>query len=182
MKPTCEEVRRLRAREAVGLLTAREFAALDRHTESCSACAERHRQDDPLALFQALAAERQPASFWAGLWSGVRVGVQEEGSLGPLEGLSLLRPSYRAALAALLILGVGLLALVTFELPGTEEPRLSAEVVPASALGPLTPGAVQMPTVESIESPGARIYDLKLFGEGDEVTELVLIFDEEIEL
>ena len=46
---------------------------------------------------------------------------------------------------------------------------------------PVLPAALH-PTVESIESPGARIYEVKLFGENERVTEVVMIVDQGIDL
>jgi anti-sigma factor RsiW len=171
----CAAFRSLAKREAKGQVSAREFAALDRHRERCARCAAAMRQDDSLAAFRALAAEERPAAAWAGLWEGVRAGIRAEGSLGLGEGLRLLSPTSRVAAAALLVVGLAVAALAV--------PRLKPQLPPVAAAPdrPVLP-AVLHPTVESIQSPGARIYEVKLFGENERVTEVVMIVDQGIEL
>lgn len=171
----CAEFAALAAREARGEVSAREFAALDRHRESCARCADAMRESDPLALFRGLATEERPAAAFAGLWEGVRAGIRTEGSLGLGEGLRLVRPSSRVAAAAVLVLGLAIAALAV--------PRLTPQAPPVASAPerPVFP-AVLHPTVESIQSPGARIYEVKLFGENERVTEVVMIVDQGIEL
>ncbi len=174
MTRSCDEFRRLRAREHE--LRAREFAELDRHVEGCPACSAHHRREDPLALFRAVAERPREPESWAGLWKGVRTAVEEAGRLGT----PLLRPAYSAALAALLILGAGLLAIGMLDLQAPPAPPVTATAEPFGADVPAA--TAPLPTVESIRSPGARIVDLSLIGEGERVTKLVLIVDEEINL
>jgi hypothetical protein len=171
----CAAFEALAEREARGEISAREFAALDEHRETCSRCAAAMRRTDPLAAFRVLAAEERPAASWAGLWEGVRAGIHAEGSLGLAEGLRLVRPSSRVAAAAVLVVGLGIAALAV--------PRLAPSTVPVATVPdhPVVP-AVLHPTVESIESPGARIYEVKLFGENERVTEVVMIVDQGMEL
>lgn len=171
----CAAFAPLARREARGEVTAREFDALDRHRESCEACAATMRSADPLVLFQRLAAGERPAVAWAGLWEGVRAGIRSEGSLGLGEGLRLVRPSARVAAAAVLVVGLAVAALAV--------PRLTPETPPVAAVPdlPVLPASLH-PTVESIESPGARVYEVRLFGENERVTEVVMIVDQGIDL
>jgi len=172
----CAAFGRLAKLEARGEISAQEFAALDHHREGCERCARSMRSTDPLALFKGLAAEERPAASWAGLWEGVRAGIRSEGSLGLGEGLRLVRPSSRVAAAALLIVGLAVAALAV--------PRLTPQAPPVAAVpdSPVLPALVLHPTVESIQSPGARVYEVKLFGENERVTEVVMIVDQGIEL
>jgi hypothetical protein len=181
----CDEFRKLQALEIADELTARQFARLDRHRAACPGCAAEARRDEPLELFQALAGETRDESFWSGFQQSLHAGMQEEGRLGPSESLLLLRPAYRVALAAVLVLGLGLMAgLLAPDL----EPQAPADGLPGDALAarmfPMDSAGdeIMLPTVESIESDEAMVYEMKVFGENDEVTQLVMIFDEEIDL
>ena len=171
----CAAFEALARREARGEISAREFAALDEHREACPRCAAAMRRADPLAAFRVLAAEERPEAAWTGLWEGVRAGIRAEGSLGLGEGLRLVRPSSRVAAAAVLVVGLGIAALAV--------PRLAPPAAPVAAAPerPFVPAALH-PTVESIESPGARIYEVKLFAENERVTEVVMIVDQGIDL
>lgn len=182
MSRACAGFERLMRLEASGNLTARQFARLDRHREACAACSARLAEQDPLDLFHRL-VEAAPAAEWrAGMWEGIRAGIQEEGRLELGESFRLLRPAYQVGLAAVLALAVGLVAL--WAPPVVRSPGPTREVsgrMQRTGL-PGDSAEVPLPTVESISSPGARIYEMKVFGEGDRVSELVLIFDESIDL
>lgn len=173
MRPTCDDVRLLIERDAAGELTRREFLQLDRHLEGCPSCAARRRRLDPLGAFVALRGRRPADPEWAGLWEGVRAGVQGGARLGLRERLALLRPAWRLAAAAALVVTLGLVALRVAGPAGTAPRDLPA--LPAG-------DGAALATVESIGSPRARVCDLKVYGEGDQVAEVVLIFDEEIDL
>ena len=169
----CEKFRDLHTR--LDALSAREFAALDRHRDTCDACALQDPGEDSLAMFAELRHRRPDPVVWTGLWEGVREGLRE-GIAAPdrlpgSTGLSLLHPAYRVAAAVALVIGLGLLAL------GWMEPPVAPRVPPT----PAAPGPA-VATVESIRSPHARLYDMRVIGEDDQGTELVLIFDEEIDL
>jgi hypothetical protein len=180
----CDRFRALAAHEAAGTLTARQFAGLDAHRESCPGCAAEAREGEPLRLFRALRDETREPAFWAGFDHALRAGMQEEGHLGFAESLQLLRPAYRVALAAVLVLGLGLTAgLLAPEFQRQAVPDLdgSARLVQLQDTS-LPEGEVLPPTVESIRSDEATVYEMKVFGEGNEVTQLVMIFDEGIDL
>lgn len=177
MNAACEGFRKLHERDASGELTARQFARLDRHREACPACLALARGADPLQVFQALARESRDEGFWTGTNRALRAGIREEGRLGPAESLLLLRPAYRVALAAMLVLALGLVAGVlspSLEVP-TEEP-------PAAVVTGMAAGEVMVPTVESIQSENATVYEMKVFGEDDQVIQVVMIFDDGIDL
>lgn len=177
MSSACEEFRKLYELEVSDALTARQFVRLDRHRDACPACRELAQQTEPLRLFQVLAQDSRDDGFWMGTNRALRTGISEEGRLGPGESLLLLRPVYRVALAAVLVLALGLLAAVlspSLELP-TPEP--SALMVMGMA-----PGEVMLPTVEFIQSENARVYEMKVFGEQDQVIQVVMILDDGIDL
>ncbi len=176
MNTACEGFRQLHELEAAGELTARQFVRLDRHREACPSCLTRAQHADPLRLFQVLAQESRDESFWTGLNRALRAGMKEGGRPGPAQGL-LLRPAYRVALAAVLVLALGLMAGVlspSLEVPPVEPPAVTVTGV--------APGEVTLPTVEFIQSEGATVYEMTVFGEEDQVIQVVMIFDDGIEL
>lgn len=174
MNAACERFRKLHELEAAGELTARQFVRLDRHREACPSCLTLAQHADPLRLFQALAQERRDDEFWMGLNRSLRAGIAEE-RLQPPQGLLL--PAYRVALAAVLVLGLGLMAVVLS--PSLEAPPADP---PAVLVTDVAPGEVRLPTVEFIQSEAATVYEMTVFGENDRVIQVVMIFDDGIEL
>lgn len=175
MNAACERFRKLHELEAAGELTARQFVRLDRHREACSSCLTLAQHADPLRLFQALAQDRRDDEFWTGLNRALRVGITEEGRLRPPQGL--LRPAYRVALVAVLVLALGLMAGLLS--PSLEVPPADP---PAVLVTDVAPGEVMLPTVEFIQSEDATVYEMTVFGEDDQVIQVVMIFDDGIEL
>ena len=165
----CQEFRDLLDREGAGDLTGAEFERLEQHREGCDPCAAIQSAADPLAMFATL-AERQPES-WPGLWEGIRDEVQRT------PGWSRLHPAYGLAAAAALVLALGLAALLGTGPPGAPGSR-SAPVLVALPFA----SAPTVATVEHIVSPSARIYDMQVIDAENRVTELVMIFDEGIDL
>jgi len=177
MSAVCEGFRELHELETSGELTRRQFVRLDRHREACLSCQAQSQQTEPLRLFQVLAQDGRDDGFWLGTNRALRAGISQEGRLGPSESLMLLRPVYRVALAAVLVLALGVVAMTlspSLELAPPESPAL---VVMGTA-----PEEVTLPTVESIQSEDARIYEMKVFGEEEQVIQVVMIFDDGIEL
>ncbi len=174
MNAACEGFRKLHELEVAGELTARQFVRLDRHREACPSCLTLAQHGDPLRLFQALAQESRDDGFWMGVNRALRAGMKEGGRPGPAQGL-LLRPAYRVALAAVLVLG--LMAGVLW--PSLEVPPADP---PAVVVTGVAPGEVMLPTVEFIQSEDATIYEMKVFGEENQVIQVVMIFDDGIEL
>jgi hypothetical protein len=168
MRTSCREFRRqmLEAHP----LEAGEFARFDDHRESCAECATAFRAVDPLGLFSALAEDRPSPEIAAALEAGLREGIARADRRSRRTAVGL-------GVAAALVLMAGVTALGI--LPGPEAGS-SREVGGPATLEPMA--QIQAPTVESIDSPDARVYEMKVFGEGDRVTQLVLIFDEGIEL
>ena len=173
MNTACEGFRKLHELEAAGTLTARQFVRLDRHREACPSCLTQAQRADPLRLFQALAQEGRDDAFWTGLNGALRAGIEE----GRREQGLLLRPAYRVALAAVLVLALGWMAGVLS--PSLEVPP---EEPPAVVVTGVAPGEVTLPTVEFIQSENATIYEMMVFGEEDQVIEVVMIFDDGIDL
>ena len=103
----------------------------------------------------------------------LRAGLED----GRREPGLLLRPAYRVALAAVLVLALGLVAGVlspSLEAPPAERPEA---VVMGGA-----PGEVMLPTVESIQSEDATLYEMKVFGLDDLVILVVMILVDGIDL
>ncbi len=173
MNAACEGFRKLHELEAAGELTARQFVRLDRHREACPSCLTLAQHADPLRLFQALAQESRDDGFWTGLNRALRADIREEGrALGLLP-----RPAYRVALVAVLVLALGLVAGVlspSLEVPPAEPPAVVETGV--------APREVMLPTVEFIQSEDAMVYEMTVFGEQDQVIQVVMIFDDGIDL
>jgi hypothetical protein len=99
----------------------------------------------------------------------------------------LLRPSFAWAAAATLIV-IAALALARPWIPGAGEPPAAppAEVAaarPQPAWHDAAPGSgPSLPTLQEVRSPTAQVLSMKVYGEDEAVTEVVLIVDPELEL
>lgn len=157
-----------------------EARAMRLHIHACSACREQVLKRDPLQLFAPLADEERGEEFWAGFWPAVRADIHAAEAEATTWSARLLRPALAWGAAAAMFL-VAVLALLR---PGpVEQERRNA--FPAGLVNlpeAARTGGPSLPTVEQVRSPSARVLSMKVFGEGEAVTELVLIVDEEIQL
>ncbi|MGD8376594.1 MAG: hypothetical protein PVF68_10685 [Acidobacteriota bacterium] len=172
---SCDTARDLLAREAGEGITAAEFARLDAHREACAACAAALRGEDPLALFAALRDRRPVPGLWLGFWDGIRTAIADQAPVrgnAPVRGVR--RPALAVAAAAAWVLLLGAGAWL-----GMREIAAPSPSVPAVVRLEAAPTVA---TVESIGSASARIYDMRVIDEDNRVTELVMIFDEGIDL
>lgn len=150
-------------------------APLARHLASCARC-RALAAEDPSRLFAALrGVSPEPAPAWERMRGAIAAAPA---------GAQIARRTRRAwgAAAAAAILLAGALWLLR---PGLVGPRPGAGGESPAPAGEEVEGvahAASLPTLESIASPGARVVDFKIFGERDEVTEVILIFDEGIDL
>lgn len=184
---SCDAARDLLAREAGEGITAEEFARLDAHREACAACGAALRREDPLAAFASLRDRRPEPGLWLGFWDGIRtaivdnvpvrddVPVRDEVPVrGETPARGLRRPALAVAAAAAWVLLLGAGAWL-----GMRELAAPSPSVPAVVRLEAAPTVA---TVESIGSASARIYDMQVIDEDNRVTELVMIFDEGIDL
>ena len=154
-------------------------APLAAHLESCPRCRERLAAD-PSRLF-ALLRGRSPDPPPS--WEEVRAALPARPAA---RGGARLAPwTWAAASAAALALGLGLWlgrpGRLEPELPRLESRAADPGGTPGFAGGDAVPASAP-PTLESIVSPAARVVEFKFFGRQDQVTEVILIFDEGIEL
>lgn len=151
-------------------------APLARHLAACERCRVR-AASDPSRLFAVLrGVAPEPAPAWQPFWASVSAGGAER------ERARRARRAWVAASAAALLVA-GALWLMR---PGLLGPARRLETAALPAPAPAGAGAVlpasAPPTLEAITSPAARVVELKIFGEQDQVTEIILIIDEGIEL
>ncbi|MCZ6779408.1 MAG: hypothetical protein O7F16_10650 [Acidobacteria bacterium] len=150
------------------------------HLRSCATCRSR-LASDPSRLFAVLRGVLpEPVPAWTPL--------THEALEQRRQAQKALRRSraWALAAAAVVVLAAALWVLrpQPFAPGGTEAGPVVAEAV--SGGGFLEEAnvihAVAAPTIESIASPAARVVEFKIFGQEDQVTKVILIFDEGIEL
>jgi len=155
-------------------------AAMAAHLAACRRCRGRAAADPSrlFALLRQTSPEAGPA--WEPFWAA----TGERAARRSRERRA--RRAWAAVSAAALVL-VGALWLLRGGVPGLT-PLGAGHPVNARRLETLpeaAPGVVAAsapPTLESIASPGARVVNFKIFGREDKVTEVILIFDEGIDL
>jgi len=184
----CERVRAYLDSYLEGQIPPPEARAMRLHIHACAACRPRVLERDPLQLLAPLADQERGEEFWAGFWPAVRAGIHAERARPSGLRARFARPALAWAAAAALILLAGL-ALLRSLRPASEQPggvmvadsaarEPWQEVLPDS--GPI--GEPVLPTVEEVRSPSAQLLSMKVFGEDEAFTEVVLIVDEAIEL
>lgn len=177
----CAAVRALQDPYLGGGLAPALERRIDRHLVRCPDCWSRFEAADPSRLFRALEAPPLPDSFWVGFWPRVLEAIRPDRDAFPFR-IPRLRPAALLAagvLLAVLVAGGWLLG------PGRSGRRPeAARGGPASPSGPgsLRPAAHGLPTIDSPSGPDARIYRFEVRANGDLPTEVILIFDERIDL
>jgi hypothetical protein len=155
-------------------------AAMAAHLAACRRCRGRAAADPSrlFALLRQTSPEAGPA--WEPFWASTAVRAARRSRERRA------RRAWAAASAAALVLA-GALWLLRGGAPGVA-PLGAAHPVNARRLetppeaAPGVVAASALPTLESIASPGARVVNFKIFGQEDKVTEVILIFDEGIDL
>ena len=165
-----------------------EARAMRLHIHACASCRPMVLARDPLQILAPLADQEQGEEFWAGFWPAIRADIHAEKARR--EGLRsiLARPAVAWAAAAALLLVASLALVRTWRLDPADLGR------PAVAASPVQDewqhvlpdsghiGEPVLASVEEVKSPSARIVSMKIFGEDEAVTEVVLIVDEAIDL
>ena len=176
-QPICE-----RLRASWGDLDAAEplpgWAA--EHLRECATCRSR-LASDPSRLFAVLrGVSPEPVPAWTPL---THEALQKRGEV---QKALRRRRSWALTAAAAVVLGTALWALRPQPVSpgGTEAGPVVAEADSGEGFveeAKVTHAAAP-PTIESIASPAAHVVAFKIFGQEDRVTEVILIFNEEIEL
>ncbi len=201
----CESQRPMFSAYAGGTLDVESELTVRTHLAGCSGCRAFYSETvDPSILFMELVGRRLPAGFWTGFMEGLRerLAVRSAFDWGAL--LRYPRLAYLTApLASVLVLGAALVVTrpvwrapagginrteavrspydPPLTLRGRDRPDSSRPGhmrPPAPPVGTST--AVDLPTLELVALPGARVYRFTLEGSGDE-TPIYLVFDESIE-
>lgn len=184
----CERVNAYLDSYLEGQVPPPEARAMRLHIHACAGCRPKVLARDPLQLFAPLSDQEQGEAFWAGFWPAIRADIHAEKARK--EGLRSVfaRPAVAWATAAALFIVAGLALARTWMLDPSDlgkGPRaeISAsdpwqQVLPDT--GPI--GDPALASVEEVRSPSAQILSMKVFGEDEAVTEVVLIVDSAIDL
>jgi len=185
----CGRVRAFLDSYLQGQVPPPERRAMRLHIHACADCHARVVARDPLQLFAPLADEEREEAFWAGFWPAVRADIHAvEAESSSWRG-RFLRPSLAWSAAALLL--VAALALARTWRAAAVLPEAAGgapivrtvpegwhRVLPSrGSLGDPAP-----PALEDVRSPSAKVLSMKVYGQDQAVTEVVLIVDEEIRL
>jgi hypothetical protein len=184
----CRRVRDYLDSYLQGQVPPPEARAMRLHFHACPDCQPLVLARDPVQLFSALSDEGRSEEFWVGFWPAVRAAIHaaevEEGSWRA----RLFRPAYAWGAAAAMLLLAVLALLGPWQAPSPPAQEAPAvlqaasdgwqEVLPSAG----RIGEPSLPTVEEVRSPSAKVLSMKVFGEGEAVTEVVLIVDEGIQL
>jgi hypothetical protein len=153
------------------------------HIHACADCHARVLARDPLQLFAPLSDEERGEEFWAGFWPAVRADIHALEARRRSWRDRVFRPAVAWAAAAGAV-AVAALVVVARLGGGGPEPAGGGEGWPEAL--PVRPAVVAaspaVPSVEDVRSPTAKVLSVKVYGEGEAVTEVVLIVDERIEL
>ncbi|MDH5714978.1 MAG: zf-HC2 domain-containing protein [Candidatus Aminicenantes bacterium] len=162
-------------------LSEEETKQIERHLARCPRCYKMVCSHEPSKLFSLLAFQEKEEGFWERLWSRIKAAI--EGEKAPVYRF---RWNYRvvaSVAAGLLIALVATFTWLHFYQPEKgEEPSLIAEPwkVSGEVVSPEEAEELnnRYPTVEKVESPDVRVYNLLL----EDKTNLILIFGSEIDL
>ena len=163
-------------------LSEEETREIERHLASCPRCYKEVCSREPLKLFSLLSLQEKEEGFWEGFWTKVKGAIERERA--PVYRF---RWSYRAiaSVAAGLLIAFLVATFAWLHFYQAEkgiEPSILTE--PWKGRGEAVPPEVaeelesRYPTIDEVESPGLRIYNLLL----EDQTKLILIFGQEIDL
>lgn len=184
----CERVKAYLDSYLEGQVPPPEARAMRLHIHACAGCRPKVLARDPLQLFAPLADQEQGEAFWAGFWPAVRADIHAERARGEGFRSFFARPSVAWATAAALLVVAGLALARTWRLEPADLGRpTAAEIAAADQWQRVLPdtgqiGAPALASVEEVRSPSAQVLSMKVFGEDEAVTEVVLIVDAAIDL
>jgi len=184
----CERVKAYLDSYLEGQVPPPEARAMRLHIHACAECRPKVLARDPLQLFAPLADQEQGEAFWAGFWPAVRADIHAERARGEGFRSFFARPSVAWATAAALLVVAGLALARTWRLEPADLGRpTAAEIAAADQWQRVLPdtgqiGAPALASVEEVRSPSAQVLSMKVFGEDEAVTEVVLIVDAAIDL
>lgn len=156
---------------------------LAHHLSGCPLC-RRVSASEPARLFSILrGSSPEPAPAWDLFWQQAQARrASEAAERGTPRQQVARRGAVAAACTLILAASVWFLrAPAPAGGPGSRELAAEIPAAPESGAEPSVVAA-SLPTLESIASPAARVVDFKIFGASDQVTEVILIFDEGIDL
>jgi len=162
-------------------LSEEETREIERHLARCPRCYKAVCLNEPSKLFSLLTLQEKEEYLWEGFWSRIKAAIEWERA--PVYRF---RWSYRVIASVAAGLLIALLATFTWlhfqQAEKGEEPSLIAE--PWKGRGEVvSPEKAEelenrYPTLEKVESPNLRVYNLLL----EDKTNLILIFGSEIDL
>lgn len=189
----CSDTGRLQGEYLAGTLSRGDERKCDRHLDRCDDCRKRFAQIDPLRIFRQLESPAHSANFanfanfaneekfWARFWPGIRAEIEKPPSRATFWGFARRPvPAFAFAFMAVLLIG-GWFLLSRPSLP--EKPQRRAGSILREDHRPSVRNAsTGLPTIDSLSSPNARVYNFLIEEAGEPPTEVILIFDESIDL
>ncbi len=177
----CQEIAVLLDSYLRGELSEKETRKIERHLARCPRCYKTVCSHEPSKLFSLLAFQEKEEGFWEGLGSQIKAAI--EGEKAPVYRF---RWNYRVVASVAAGLLIALLATFAWlhfhQAEKGEEPSLIAKPWKVSGEVASPEEAEELnnryPTVEKVESPDLRVYNLVL----EDKTNLILIFGSEIDL
>jgi predicted anti-sigma-YlaC factor YlaD len=176
---TCARIRRLADRYFADGLTSREQRKIDRHLIRCPECWDWFDAADPVRIFRNLAPPAGDDRFWADFWPRIRSDIEAPAAPAWVLGW---RPAAAVAAGLLTVaIVVGGWALLR-DTATTGEVPTAARSVDRAVSSTLVRHTAAPPTVESLPSADSRVFEFQLQEPSGPPTEVILIFDESIDL
>jgi hypothetical protein len=176
----CQQARGFAGRFFGGELTSREERKLDRHVAGCSDCRSWFGAADPIRIFRNLQSPARDGHFWADFWPRVRADIEAPSATWWSLGWRPAAAIATGVLSVAILIGVWNLVRngsTPVEAPVAERPTSAAES-PAMVRRTSAPP----PTVETYPSSDSRVFNFRLEEPAGPPTEVILIFDESIDL
>ena len=180
----CSETGKLQGEFLAGTLNRGDERRCDRHLDRCDDCRKRIAQVDPLRIFRQLESSAHSAhdeKFWERFWTGIRAEIEKPSSRDTFWGFARHPvPALASAFMAVLLIG-GWFLLSRPSLP--EQPtRRAGSILRENQGSTVLKASTGLPTIDSLSSPNARVYNFLIEEAGEPPTEVILIFDESIDL
>ena len=178
----CSETGKLQGEYLAGTLNRGVERRCHRHLDRCDDCRKRFAQVDPLRIFRQLESSARDEKFWDQFWPGIRAEIEKPPSRSTFWGFAR-RPVPALAsafMAILLLIGGWFLLSRPFFL---EQPAKRAGSILRENQGSgVRKASTDPPTIDSLSFPDARVYNFLIEEAGESPTEVILIFDESIDL